>query len=72
MDVRPGVRVRARGLIWDVLEVDRVADRECLSLRCVDGDMAGLTWDIYVPPDQVELVNMAFDPERPRRLRYGI
>ncbi|MGD0431835.1 MAG: helicase-related protein, partial [Acetobacteraceae bacterium] len=68
MDVRPGVRVRARGLTWDVLEVDRVADRECLSLRCVDGDMAGLTWDIYVPPDQVELVDLAFDPEHPEPL----
>src|ERR1700677_4109768 len=65
MDVRPGVRVRARGLTWDVVEVDRAADRDCLNLRCVEGDMAGLSWDVYVPPEQIELVNTAFDPRSP-------
>jgi Type III restriction enzyme, res subunit/Helicase conserved C-terminal domain len=65
MDVRPGVRVQARGLTWDVVEVDRAADRDCLSLRCVEGDMAGLSWDIYVPPEQVALVDTALDPRSP-------
>ena len=68
MDLRPGVGYSARGLTWDVLEVDRVRRRECLELRCVEGDMAGLEWEIYVPPDQVELVDTAFDPERPAPL----
>ncbi|HEX3995184.1 MAG TPA: helicase-related protein [Acetobacteraceae bacterium] len=68
MELQPGSRVRARGLVWDVLAVERSADRECLDLRCVDGDMAGLEWQIYVPPDQVERVDQAFDPECPAPL----
>ena len=64
MDLRPGSRVRARGLIWDVLAKESGADRECLDLRCIEGDMAGLEWQIYVPPDQIEWVDAAFDPER--------
>ena len=65
MDLRPGIRVRARGLIWDVVAVESGTDRECLDLRCVEGDMAGLEWQIYVPPDQVEWIDAALDPERP-------
>jgi ERCC4-related helicase len=65
MDVRPGTRVRARGLTWDVLEIDRMGDRARFSLRCVEGDMAGLDWDVYVPPEQVETVALRFDPRCP-------
>src|SRR5690242_12801481 len=65
MDLRPGNRVRARGLTWDVLEVDGAADWQCLSLRCSDGDMAGLEWHIHVPPDSFELVNETLDPRSP-------
>ena len=54
MDLRPGIRVRARGLIWDVIAVASSTGCDCLDLRCVDGDMAGLEWQLYVPPDQVE------------------
>ena len=68
MDLRPGIRVRARGLIWDVIAVASSTGCDCLDLRCVDGDMAGLEWQIYVPPDQVEWVDEAFDPERPAPL----
>src|SRR5665213_2569617 len=68
MYLRPGIRVRARGLLWDVLAVESAADCECLDLRCVEGDMAGLEWQIYAPPDQVEQVDAAFDPECPARL----
>ena len=68
MDLRPGIRVRARGLTWDVLEVDGGADRERVSLQCVDGDMAGLHWDVYVPPERVDLVDEALDPEFPAPL----
>jgi superfamily II DNA or RNA helicase len=68
MDARPGTRLRARGLTWDVLEVDRTADRERFSLRCVEGDMAGLDWDIYVPPEHIELVKAPLDPTCPAPL----
>jgi superfamily II DNA or RNA helicase len=68
MDLRSGIRVRARGLTWDVLEVDRVALRERISLRCAEGDMTGLEWEVYVPPDQIDLIEVAFDPRRPAPL----
>src|SRR5450432_3346158 len=68
MDLHPGLRIRARGLTWDVLEVDGVAGHERLGLRCVDGDMAGLDWEIHVPPEQVELVDETLDPFRPAPL----
>src|SRR5580704_7335758 len=65
MDVRPGVRVRARGLLWDVIDVDWLDERKRLSLRCADGDMAGLEWDIFVPPERIDLVDTTFDPRSP-------
>jgi hypothetical protein len=68
MDVRPGARVRARGLTWDVVEVDRVADRERFSLRCAEGDMVGLEWDVFMPPERVELVDVTFDVRSPASL----
>ncbi len=57
--------MRARGLTWDVLAVDRAAGHERLGLRCVDGDMAGLEWEAYMPPDRIELLNGALDTECP-------
>jgi hypothetical protein len=68
MELRPGIRVCARGLIWDVVAVESGGDGECLDLRCVDGDMAGLEWQIHVPPDHVEWVDEMFDPETPAPL----
>jgi hypothetical protein len=68
MDLRPGIRVRARGLTWDVLEVDGAADHERLSLRCADGDMGGLAWEVHVPPEQIDLIDETFDPGSPGRL----
>lgn len=68
MQLRPGIRVRARGLIWDVLAVATGAGHECLDLRCSEGDMAGLEWQLFVPPDQVERVDEAFDPATPASL----
>jgi hypothetical protein len=54
MEFAVGSRVSARGLIWDVLEVDRSGGHERFSLRCADGDMSGLEWEAYVPPDEVD------------------
>jgi superfamily II DNA or RNA helicase len=69
VETQPGIRVRARGLLWDVLEVDRAANCERLRLLCVEGDMAGLEWDMYSPPEQVEAVNARFDPANAGSLR---
>src|SRR5580658_9778107 len=68
MDMRPGARVRARGLTWDVLEIDRAGSGEHFSLRCVEGDMAGLEWEAFVPPEHVELAKPIFDVRCPAPL----
>lgn len=65
---RVGARVRARGLLWDVLGVDGADGRECLTLRCAEGDMTGLSWTLYVPPDRIEPADPAFDPTQPAPL----
>src|SRR5437016_6849758 len=68
MDPRAGMRVHARGLTWEILAVDNAQERVRASLRCIEGDMVGLEWEIFVPPDQVDLVEPAFNPERPAPL----
>ena len=65
MELRPGIRIRARGLTWDVLEIDGGLAGQRLGLRCVEGDMAGLEWQVHVPPDSIELVNENLDPRFP-------
>src|SRR5262249_23743441 len=62
------MRVSTRGLAWVVLEVDQAADCTRASLRCAGGDMVGLEWQIFVPPDRVELVEPAVDPHSPAPL----
>ena len=68
MDLRPGLRVRARGLVWEVLAVDRDGGRDRLSLRCAEGDLTGLEWELFVPPETVEPVDATLDPRRPQPL----
>ncbi|MSP01926.1 MAG: hypothetical protein EXR07_12880 [Acetobacteraceae bacterium] len=68
MDQRPGLRVRARGLTWEVLESVRAGACERLSLRCVEGDMTGLEWEVYCPPEKIEPVAAAFDIQHPAPL----
>src|SRR5579862_1544736 len=68
MELRPGIRVRARGLIWDVTAVASGGSGECIDLRCVEGDMTGLEWKIYRPPEPVERVDESFDGQRPGSL----
>ena len=62
------MRVRVRGLTWDVLAFERFGDRARASLRCVDGDMAGLEWEVFVPPDSIEQVSTTLDPRSPAPL----
>ena len=69
MDIQPGSRLRARGLTWDVLETLRADMCEKLTLRCTEGDMTGLEWEIFVPPETVEPVAARFDLHHPAPLR---
>ena len=64
MEPRSEGRVRARGLIWDVAG----ADGDRLDLRCADGDMTGLEFTIFAPPEIVEPVAPVLDPRQPAPL----
>src|SRR3984957_2746642 len=60
-----GSRVSARGLAWDVLEVAPLGAQTLLRLRCTDGDLGGLEWDILHPAETVEIVRSALRPDVP-------
>ena len=58
-------RVRVRGLLWDVLESDQTGEGGRLLLRCAEGDLAGLEWEAFSPPETIEPAAAALDPTRP-------
>ncbi|HEX2939901.1 MAG TPA: DEAD/DEAH box helicase family protein [Rhodopila sp.] len=74
MEVSVGIKVSARGLAWDVTEVDPAGTEPAggqrrVRLCCLDGDLAGLEWDILYPleplaplrdgPDPLEAASLA-------------
>ncbi len=67
MDVEfaAGSRVRARGLEWDVLEVELLGAQTLLRLRCVGGDLDGLRWNILHPAELVQPLRADLCPDRP-------
>jgi ERCC4-related helicase len=60
-----GSRVSARGLAWDVLEVAPLGAQTLLRLRCTDGDLVGLEWDILHPAEAVEMARSELRPDVP-------
>jgi len=65
MDFVAGIRVAARGLPWDLVEVAQVGAQQRLRLRCASGDLRGLEWDILYPNEPVEILQSALRPEAP-------
>jgi superfamily II DNA or RNA helicase len=68
MDLPIGSRVRARGLIWDVLESEQLGAQQRLRLRCAGGDLSGLEWDLLRPADTVEPLTVELQPDNPGAL----
>jgi hypothetical protein len=68
MELALGARVRARGLVWDVLETERLGAQQRLRLRCAAGDLSGLEWDLLRPADTVEPLNQPLRTESPGTL----
>jgi superfamily II DNA or RNA helicase len=68
MDLSVGSRLRARGLVWDVLESEPIGAQQRLRLRCAAGDLCGLEWDLLHPVDAVEPLNPDLRPEHPGTL----
>ncbi len=53
MHLSPGIKLRARGLTWDVLEAEPCGTETRLRLRCAAGDLLGLEWDLLHPWEDV-------------------
>ncbi len=63
-----GSRVRTRGLIWDVIEVEPLGPQTLLRLRSVGGDLDGLEWNVLHPAEPVELLRSDLRPNAPGSL----
>jgi superfamily II DNA or RNA helicase len=68
MDFSVGIKVRARGLTWTVLAADPAGPHQRLRLRCIEGDMDGLEWDILDPTEPIEIQSDTFRPRVPASL----
>ena len=60
-----GSRVSARGLEWDVIEVEPLGAQTLLHLRCIGGDLDGLRWNILHPAETVEPVRADLQTNQP-------
>ncbi|HEY8289061.1 MAG TPA: helicase-related protein, partial [Acetobacteraceae bacterium] len=68
MEVSVGIKVSARGLVWDVTEVEQLGRQQRIRLRCAGGDLTDLEWDILHPTEPVEILSTALRPEQPGSL----
>src|ERR1700761_4895702 len=62
MEVSVGIKVAARGLAWDVTDVEALGDQLRVRLCCLGGDLAGLEWDILHPAEPLALLQDDPDP----------
>jgi superfamily II DNA or RNA helicase len=69
MEPSPGARVRARGLDWDVIEVEPLGQQQRMRLRCASGDLAGLEWDLLSPAETVSVAQAELRPDHPGTLQ---
>ncbi|WP_428487731.1 helicase-related protein [Rhodopila sp.] len=63
MEISVGIKVAARGLEWDVMEVEPLGSRQRLRLACAAGDLQGLEWDVLHPPETVTVLRTDPRPE---------
>ncbi len=62
MEISAGIKVAARGLEWDVTEVEPLGPQQRVRLACRDGDMAGLEWDVLFPAEPLSILRTDPDP----------
>ena len=56
MEVSVGIKVAARGLEWDVTEVEGLGAQQRVRLACSGGDLAGLEWDMLFPAEPLSVL----------------
>jgi superfamily II DNA or RNA helicase len=57
MEVSVGIKVAARGLEWDVTEVEALGAQQRVRLSCRGGDLDGLEWEILYPAESLSVVH---------------
>jgi superfamily II DNA or RNA helicase len=57
MEVSVGIKVAARGLEWDVTEVEALGSQQRVRLACRGGDLAGLEWELLYPAETLSVVH---------------
>ena len=57
MEVSVGIKVAARGLEWDVTEVETLGPQQRVRLACIEGDLAGLEWDMLYPAEPLSVLH---------------
>ena len=63
MELSVGIKVAARGLEWDVTEVEPLGAQQRVRLACRGGDLAGLEWDVLHPAEALSIVQSDPRPE---------
>ena len=56
MELSVGIKVAARGLEWDVTEVESLGAQQRVRLACIGGDLAGLEWDVLYPAEPLSVL----------------
>src|SRR5271166_2826855 len=56
MEISVGIKVAARGLEWDVTEVEPLGPQQRVRLACARGDLQGLEWDVLYPAEPVTIL----------------
>ena len=52
MEVSVGIKVAARGLEWDVTEVEPLGPQQRMRLACAGGDLAAWNGTCCIPPNR--------------------
>jgi superfamily II DNA or RNA helicase len=63
MEVSVGIKVAARGLQWDVTEVESLGAQQRVRLACSEGDLTGLEWDVLYPAEALSMVRTDPNPD---------
>jgi ERCC4-related helicase len=63
MEVSVGIKVAARGLEWDVTEVESLGPQQRVRLACCGGDLAGLEWEVLYPVETLSILQTDPNPE---------
>ena len=65
----PGTTVKARGLMWEVVQAEPAGEELRYRLRCTASDLRGYEIDLLSPFERVEALPTALNPKKAGRLK---